>query len=398
MIGVSVFFLSIAAVFIYKTRSRAILKRQKAKDVMQLFHPESNKLIEQTGEGADPRKFVEVPRFRQDQIVFSEKLGEGNFGLVFKASLKIQETREIRAREASSTSTNRAGSSSDVPLMPRKEDVIIEIPVAAKQIKSRKKAIRDILRECGTKDLFTEENQRERILEKIKRFGGDQRMTIEQLDEKGTVDPIFIFDLQVLETRLNEKELFDEAASFHFLRHPHLVKVFGICEYYANPKNALDPKAKLEPPSPPSMVLEFALKGALDSYVNRMIFKNYKKLDEVVTIQWFYQISDAMAFLHQNNVLHRDLAARNILLTFDLKALVGDFGLAALASQSDKNAELSMDGSMMIPRLWYPYESLFSDGEKVYSKKSDVYSFGMLMWEVLTGCPKGRTKFFGDEM
>ena len=365
---------------------------------MQHLHPESNKLIEQTGEGADPRKFVEVPRFRQDQIVFSEKLGEGNFGLVFKASLKIQETREIRAREASSTSTNRGGSSSDVPLMPRKEEVIIEIPVAAKQIKSRKKAIRDILRECGTKDLFTEENQRERILEKIKQFGGDQRMTIEQLDEKGTVDPLFIFDLQVLETRLNEKELFDEAASFHFLRHPHLVKVFGICEYYANPKNALDPKAKLEPPSPPSMVLEFALKGALDSYVNRMIFKNYKKLDEVVTIQWFYQISDAMAFLHQNNVLHRDLAARNILLTFDLKALVGDFGLAALASQSDKNAELSMDGSMMIPRLWYPYESLFSDGDKVYSTKSDVYSFGMLMWEVLTGCPKGRTKFFGDEM
>ncbi|CBY37334.1 unnamed protein product [Oikopleura dioica] len=358
---------------------------------MQHLHPESNTLLEQTGEGADPRKFVEVPRFRQDQIVFGQQLGEGNFGLVFKASLKIQETREIRAREASSTSTNRGGSTSDVPLMPRKEQVIIEIPVAAKQIKSRKKAIRDILNKCEIKDLFTVENQRESILEKVLQFGGNERMTIEQLDKKATVDSHFIFDLQILETRLNEKELFDEAASFHFLRHPHLVKVFGICEYYADPK-------KLAPPSPPSMVLEFALKGALDSYVNRMIFKNYKKLDEVVTIQWFYQISDAMAFLHQHNVLHRDLAARNILLTFDLKALVGDFGLAALASQSDKNAELSMNGSMQIPVLWYPYESLFSDDDagKVYSTKSDVYSFGMLMWEVLTGCPKGRTKFFGD--
>ena len=132
--GVSVFFLSIAAVLIYKTKSRANQKRLIAKDMMQHLHPESNTLLEQTGEGADPRKFVEVPRFRQDQIVFGQQLGEGNFGLVYKASLKFQETREIRAREASSTSTNRGGSTSDVPLMPRKEEVIIDIQLKSWQV------------------------------------------------------------------------------------------------------------------------------------------------------------------------------------------------------------------------------------------------------------------------
>ena len=368
------------------------LERDKAKDVMRLIHPQPNDLVPESGGGPDQRKFQPVTRFSHNDLIFGEMLGEGHFGLVFAATLRIKVMRDVKPRNSSSTSNPRNGSSSDVPLVPRREEVIVDIPVAAKQIKPKIRQIGDILKQCEERDLFTEEDQRQRIVNKLKEYGSE-RLSISGLDQKAAVDPDFLYELQVLEARLNEKELFDETANFHFLRHEHLVKVHGICEHHA------DPGRRLQVTSP-SMVLEFALKGALDKYVHKMMFKQKNKLDERYTIQWFYQISDAMQYLHENNVCHCDLAARNILLTDDLKALVGDFGLAALAPKSAKSGEEFTMNKEQIPRLWYPLESLRGNDtmERVYSSKGDVYSFGMLMWEVLSGCPPGRANFFGNKM
>ncbi|CAG5079766.1 Oidioi.mRNA.OKI2018_I69.PAR.g9359.t2.cds [Oikopleura dioica] len=390
-VSVALVFMSIASVFIYRNYSSRLLKRGKTKDAMRLFHSQPNDLLPESGGGPDQRRFHPVTRFSHNDLIFGEQLGEGHFGLVFEATLRIRVMRDVKPRNSSSTSNPRTGSSSDVPLVPRREEIIVDIPVAAKQIKPKVRPIRDILWLCSEKDLFTEENQKERILKKLKEYGSD-RLSISGLDQKSVVDPDFLYELQTLEARVNEKELFDETANFHFLRHEHLVKVHGISEHHA------DPSRRLQITSP-SMVLEFALKGALDKYVHKMMFKQKNKLDERYTIQWFYQISDAMQYLHENNVFHRDLAARNILLTDDLKALVGDFGLAALAPKSAKSGEEFTMDKKQIPCLWYPFESLRNDTmEKVFSSKGDVYSFGMLMWEVLSGCPPGRPMFFGNRI
>ncbi|CAD6185385.1 unnamed protein product [Caenorhabditis auriculariae] len=141
-------------------------------------------------------------------------------------------------------------------------------------------------------------------------------------------------------------------------------------------------------PFEPLIVVEYCEKGDLLKFLRRHkdCYQAHKDHDchgeaefclrvkDLVSIAW--QVTDGMSYLHSKNFIHRDLAARNILLTRNMTAKIGDFGLCRYADSA-----LYTTRGGRFPIKWMALESL-----KLYefSLKTDVWSFGVFLFELFT--------------
>ncbi len=148
----------------------------------------------------------------------------------------------------------------------------------------------------------------------------------------------------------------EEARVVARLEHPHIVPLY---DFWRDPSGAF-------------LVMRW-FPNSLENILQQPL-----SLEQVVRIM--EQISSALVYTHQRNVIHRDLKPANILLDDESNVYLSDFGIA-----KDFNAKknLTKEGEHVPGTLYYAAPEQLR-GE-VPIPQSDIYSLGVILFELLTG-------------
>jgi len=124
----------------------------------------------------------------------------------------------------------------------------------------------------------------------------------------------------------------------------------------------------------PYIVNEFikgqTLKDVLD-------FRGSLSIEECLSVM--IQLTDALQYAHEHNIIHRDIKPQNIYLLPDGMIKLGDFGIA---QEVDEESTLTSPGQV-IGSVYYLAPECIKEGVATY--KSDIYACGVTFFELLTG-------------
>ena len=149
------------------------------------------------------------------------------------------------------------------------------------------------------------------------------------------------------------------------LKHPNVVKFVGVHYYDFDKKNI-------------SLIME-RIHYNLANFVKR-----YPDTPLCDRLHILYDVSKGLDYLHSQSppLIHRDLGAHIILLTKDLTAKIGDFGISRYVCP-ERNIIITSSG----PFSYMPPEYRVSN--PTYTTKLDIFSFGILIIHTITGNKPG---------
>ena len=98
-----------------------------------------------------------------------------------------------------------------------------------------------------------------------------------------------------------------------------------------------------------------------------------------ITCQWMRELTDAADYAHRHDVLHRDIKPSNIMISWSMRAMLLDFGLARVAGSS----EITRSGVLVGSVPYMAPEQLSGDPSDI-GVPTDVYALGVLLYEMLT--------------
>lgn len=96
-------------------------------------------------------------------------------------------------------------------------------------------------------------------------------------------------------------------------------------------------------------------------------------------IYFFDNISQGILEAHKNNIIHRDIKPENILISYDGKIEVADFGIALIENIDNHDTD---QGKIVGTAKYIPPEVVQS---KQPDKRSDIYSLGIMLYELTIG-------------
>nr|ACI31225.1 eukaryotic translation initiation factor 2-alpha kinase 2 [Colobus guereza] len=132
--------------------------------------------------------------------------------------------------------------------------------------------------------------------------------------------------------------------------------------------------------------MEFCEKGTLEEWIED---RRGKKLDKVLALELFEQITKGVDYIHSKNIIHRDLKPSNIFLVDTKQIKIGDFGLATSLKNDGKRTRSTGTLRYMSP------EQISSQD---YGKEVDLYALGLILAELLHVCDTAfeTSEFFKD--
>lgn len=110
-----------------------------------------------------------------------------------------------------------------------------------------------------------------------------------------------------------------------------------------------------------------------------------KRITELETKYYLYQLVNSLQYLHRHLVIHRDLKLGNLFIDENMKLKVGDFGLAAkLQNETERRMTVCGTPNYIAPELL--------EGKKGHSFEVDIWSTGVVMYTLLVGKPPYQSK------
>ncbi|XP_022751336.1 wall-associated receptor kinase-like 14 [Durio zibethinus] len=155
-------------------------------------------------------------------------------------------------------------------------------------------------------------------------------------------------------------QVMNEIKLLSSVSHPNLVRLLGCCIEEGEP----------------ILVYEFMPNGTLSQHLQR---ERSEGLPWTVRLTIATETAKAIAYLHSVNppIFHRDIKSSNILLDYNYRSKVADFGLSRLGMTESSHISTAPQGT---PGYLDPqYHQYFH-----LSDKSDVYSFGVVLVEIIT--------------
>lgn len=164
-----------------------------------------------------------------------------------------------------------------------------------------------------------------------------------------------------------------EARTLARLNHPNIVAVYDFGEVaFAGSKDE---------GAPPRTVYYFLMEYVDGANLRQVIQGG--GLDSKQALSIVPAICEALQFAHDEGVVHRDIKPENILLDQRGRVKIADFGLARLATGSDRDFTLTdADQVMGTPRYMAPEQM---EGSHDVDHRADIYSLGVVFYEMLTG-------------
>jgi serine/threonine protein kinase len=154
-----------------------------------------------------------------------------------------------------------------------------------------------------------------------------------------------------------------EAESMAQLSHPGIVQVHEIGRWQESPGS----------PSNPFIVMQY-----IDGTNLGEIIKKQRKMPLEVALHICHQVAEGLKYAHNMGLVHRDIKPGNIMLSFDGRVMITDFGIAKSSGDLTITSTGQVIGS---PSYMAPEQAT----GRPMDHRSDLFSLGIILYEIVAG-------------
>ena len=167
------------------------------------------------------------------------------------------------------------------------------------------------------------------------------------------------------------KTMFEyEASVMSSLNHPNVVQFYGL--HYGND----------DPNNPPWLVME-CLHTSLRSLITKQCLQSHVKVNILC------DVAAGLKYLHSLCLVHCDLTPSNILITENLRAKIGDFGVSKFLYNATLTTQTPGTALYMSPEARQAIPS--------YNETLDIFSFGWVVIYTFSGTDPNETSYYNKK-